>query len=123
MKKVVTMDDFRKEAKRRELKEKAKQKVAGAVNWISNHKEEIAIMTPIILGIVAEGTRLGKAAVRHHNQVKEQELKELYCYDRSLGHYWKLRRPLSNNDWVSINARKQNGEALADILSSMKVLD
>lgn len=53
---------------------------------------------------------------------KEKDLKDLYCYDRSLGHYWKLRRELTNTEWVEIDKRKNNGERLSDILSEMKVL-
>ena len=53
---------------------------------------------------------------------KEKDLKDLYCYDRSLGHYWTLRRRLTNAEWVEIDKRKNNGERLADILSELKVL-
>lgn len=123
MKKVMKFDDLKKEIKRKELKDNLKAKLRDAAEWVSDHKEEIAIATPIVLGLIAEGTKLGKSVIRHNNLVKEQQLKDLYCYDRSLGHYWKLRKPLSNNDWILINQRKANGEALADILSSMKVLD
>ena len=49
-------------------------------------------------------------------------MKDLYCYDRSLGHYWRLRRELSNKEWLEIDQRKKNGERLADILDEMKVL-
>lgn len=52
----------------------------------------------------------------------EQESKEIYCYDRSLGHYWELKRKLTNSDWIKINSRKANGESLADILTDMDVL-
>lgn len=49
--------------------------------------------------------------------------KHLYCYDRSLGHYWKLRRELTNEEWLEIDKRKKNGERLSDILDDMRVLD
>jgi len=68
---VVSMEDFKREAKKRAFKEKAK---------------------------------------------------DLYCYDRSVGHYWKLRRELSNKEWLEIDQREKNGERLSDILSEMKVL-
>lgn len=53
---------------------------------------------------------------------KAKDLKELYCYDRSLGHYWKLRRELTNDEWLAIDARKRSGERLADILKELNVL-
>lgn len=121
--KVVTMKDFEKESKRREFKENVKRKFSNAVNFVSDHKEEIMILSPIIMAGIAGVTKVSKGMIRNHNLNKEQDLKELYCYDRSLGHYWKLRKPLSNNDWITINDRKKNGETLADILSSMNVLD
>ena len=55
------------------------------------------------------------------NLRKQEELKDLYCYDRSLGHYWRLRRELSNKEWLEIDQRKKNGERLSDILAEMKV--
>ena len=53
---------------------------------------------------------------------KKTNLKVLYFCDRTLGHYWKLRRELTNSEWVEIDQRKQNGERLADILDELKVL-
>lgn len=53
---------------------------------------------------------------------KEQQMKDLYCYDRSQGHYWQLKRKLSNSDWVKINERRSAGETLANILADMNVL-
>ena len=53
---------------------------------------------------------------------KDEELHDLYCYDRSLGHYWRLKRELSNKEWLEIDKRKKEGERLADILADMRVL-
>ena len=52
----------------------------------------------------------------------KEKVKDLYCYDRSVGHYWKLRRELSNKEWLEIDQREKNGERLSDILSEMKVM-
>ena len=60
---------------------------------------------------------------KHAALAKEQDLKDLYCYDRSLGHYWKLRRELTNDEWLEIDKRKKEGERLSDILDDMKVLE
>lgn len=72
-------------------------------------------------GITAAGY-VGKAVVKHVNLNKQEAVKVLYCYDRSLGHYWKLRRELTNKEWLEIDRRKRAGEKLADILDEMKVL-
>ena len=115
----VEIIDFTKERRRQERKEKFHQKVEYAFNWAYANKEVLMIATPIVVGAVAAGTKfIGKQITLH----KEQNLKDLYCYDRSLGHYWRLKRELTNSEWVEIDQRKQNGERLADILDELKVL-
>lgn len=99
--KVLTFEDFEREQKRREFKEKIHVKIQNGKDLIIRNKEALLILTPIAI---------------------EEELKDLYCYDRSLGHYWRLRRELSNKEWLEIDQRKKNGERLADILDEMKVL-
>lgn len=121
--KNVTMEDFKKESKRRERKEKMDKFITNVLSKAEEHKEEIAFLTPVVIAGIGGITKVTKQIIRNRNLSKEEELKTLYCYDRSLGHYWKLKRPLSNNDWVQINDRRKRGESLADILSSMKVLN
>ncbi len=84
-----------------------------------NNQQTIQVVVPALIGLATTG--IGVIA-KHRKQHNEKNLKELYCYDRSLGHYWKLRRELTNAEWVAIDKRKSNGERLADILSELKVL-
>lgn len=109
MNNTINIDDFRKEAKRRQFKEKLNQKFQKGKEWIVRNKEAVIVLTPIVI----------KGAVNLH---KEEQLKDLYCYDRSLGHYWKLKRELTNKEWLEIDQRKKNGERLSDILDELKVL-
>ena len=115
----VEIVDFQKEMKRRERKEKIRNKINKVQNWANNNKEMILIFGPAALGLTTAGV---KAVSRHMSQRTEKKLKENYCYDRSLGHYWKLRRELTKSEWVEIDKRKSNGERLADILDELKVL-
>lgn len=101
------------------VKERFKQKVREAKEWASANKEVLIIMTPLVIGSV---TTITKVTGKHINLRKEEALKNLYCYDRSLGHYWKLKRKLSNKEWLEIDARKNKGESLSSILASFKVL-
>lgn len=114
---VERMLDFadRKERFRNTLSRNAQR--IGA--WINRNKEMIILFTPVIVGA---GTTLFRVVSKNVNLRKEKAVKDLYCYDRSLGHYWALRRELKNSEWVEIDKRKANGERLADILSEMKVL-
>lgn len=119
MEERVNIADFKKEAKRRKWMEWFERKKNDAKDLIYRNKELIVLFGPAALGAVTAGV---KAVSKHKSQKKEEQLKDLYCYDRSLGHYWKLRRELTNSEWIEIDKRKQKGERLADILSELKVL-
>lgn len=111
--------DFQKAYKKMQRKEKIVNAGKKALNWMSDNKEVTAVLLTTGIGAVAKG---GKFAAKQINLKKQKNLKDLYCYDRSLGHYWQLKRELSNNEWVEIDRRKKNGERLADILDEMRVL-
>lgn len=121
---TVNMEDFKRESRRREFKEKitgaASRAYDKAKDFCINNKE---VVVPVAITLATGAVKLGKLAMKSKNLNKEEQLKEEYCYDRSLGHYWKLRRPLTNKEWLEIDSRKRDGERLSDILSSMKVLD
>lgn len=116
---VFTIDDFRKEQKKREFKDKFISKINSGKEFIVRNKETIITLTPVIIGGI---TTVSKVVNKHINLRKEENLKDLYCYDRSLGHYWKLKRELTNDEWLEIDKRKKNGERLSDILDELKVL-
>ena len=115
----IEIVDFTKEARRRERKAKFDNKVNDVKNWVYNNKELIMIFAPILIGGVTAGVKAVNKQVKLN---KEKDLKDMYCYDRSLGHYWKLKRELTNSEWVEIDKRKNNGERLADILDELRVL-
>lgn len=113
----VTVND--KRVKRAWRKIQFKNKVNKAKCWVIDNKEVIVLVAPAVIGGMA---KFGRFACKHINLRKQENIKNLYCYDRSLGHYWRLRRELSNREWTEIDKRKHNGERLADILNEMKVL-
>lgn len=117
--KQVSFEDFRKEQKKRERNEKFYNGVKKCTDWIQNNKE-------VAIGIgtfaVGAGGSMIKGLAKRQKVKEEKQLKNNYCYDRSLGHYWKLRRELTNEEWIAIDKRKRNGERLGDILAELKVL-
>ena len=117
--KTVSIDDFRKEQRKREFKDKINSKIQKGKDWITRNKEAVIILTPIV---IKSFTTVAKVVGKRSNLKKEEDLKDLYCYDRSLGHYWRLRRELTNKEWLEIDRRKKDGERLSDILDEMKVL-
>lgn len=116
---VIVIDCRSTKQKVEDLKWKAKEKLHDAGEWCNRNKEWLYFVVPIALPMA---TSIIKGSIRKSNLNKEEKLKEEYCYDRSLGHYWALRRKLSNKEWLEIEQRRKNGERLADILSDMKVL-
>ena len=116
---VVQMEDFKRESRKRTIKEKIQTKLQNGKEWVMRNKETVITLTPVIIGGV---TTITKVVGKRLNLRKQEDLKDLYCYDRSLGHYWRLRRELTNKEWLEIDKRKKNGERLSDILSEMKVL-
>ncbi len=116
---VITNEDLERAKKKAQRREEFEEKKARLKYWLYCNKEAIVILAPAVLGLTAKSIT---AISRSINTKKEQDLQDLYCYDRSLGHYWRLRRKLSNKEWVEIDKRKAQGERLADILSELKVL-
>jgi len=109
------IDEFKKELKKRKLKEKIDQAKA----FVEDHPtESLAAATAAIgavVGLIKRGDR--KADIR-----KMEKLKELYIYDRSIGGYWKVRRRLTTSDMLEIERQKKLGRSLGEILQDMRLL-
>ena len=121
---VFDLKKARRKAKWNDAKAKLKQAKDKTVDYLMDHPE---LMISLGIAVVSGTIALVKGGIRNAkvtNKLQlEKSLKELYVYDRSMGHYWKLRKPLSNNEWAIINNRVKSGERLADILLNMGVLD
>lgn len=96
---VVSMGEFKHESKRRAFKDKINVKIQNGKEWIARNKEAVITLMPVIIGGV---TTVTKVVGKQINLRKQENLKDLYCYDRSLGHYWRLRRELTNKEWLEI---------------------
>lgn len=124
MKRVYNIEDFyaenmSTETEKARAKKWVQRKTRNVKEWCRDNKDVILVLGPIVIGALTAGIRvIGKNV----NLRKEKDVKDLYCYDRSLGHYWALRRELTNKEWVEVDRRKKNGERLADILDEFKVL-
>lgn len=111
--------EVKNENKWEDLKWKAKCKYDAAKDWVVRNKEVVIAAVPALIGGVFE---IIKIASKADAREEEKELKELYIYDRSMGHYWKLRRRLTNSEYREIERRKAEGESMGEILESMRVL-
>ena len=117
MAKQVT--DITKEVKWAEFKAKWRQRFQSAKNWVYDNRGLLIATVPVVAGTVGTGI---KVLGRRHNLHVAERNKDLRCYDARLGHYWQLRRKLTNKEWVAIDRRMKNGERMSDILYELGVL-
>jgi len=114
-----TEADFYAESRKTPYKSKVKGIFPKIKTWASDNKVYIIYTSPAVLIFT---TSVVKHCVKKKNLKAAKDLKTLFCYDRSLGHYWELTRELTNSEWLSVDSRKRAGEKLGDILHQMKVL-
>lgn len=98
---------------------KEEGKLQKAKDFWNNHKKEICTLLPVFIGA---GIELVKIAAKRSVMREEQHLKDDYIYDRSMGHYYELRRKPNSSEWIQIDQRKQEGETLGCILQDMGML-
>ena len=119
---TFNFEEIKKEAKKRERKEWFNSKLKNTAKWLSDNKETIAVVAPVVIAGVSGSTKIVKGISKHVALNKEQQLKERFVYDRSLGKYLELKKPLSNSQLKTILDRKENGEKLGNILQNMNLL-
>lgn len=71
---------------------------------------------------VAVAQYVGKVAIKDFRNNREAIQLKKRCYDPSKGHYYYLKRELTNKEWLMIDRRRDAGEKLPDILEEMRVL-
>lgn len=106
--------------------EKAGNAVKNGVNktvkWVEEHPQETVALVTAAASLVKSGTAVYSKHQAKVNLKREQELKELYTYDRSIGTYLRRNRPMTQNEIVEVERRKANGEQMALILRDMKLV-
>lgn len=119
---TFNFEEIKKEAKKRERKEWFNDKLKNTAKWLGDNKETIAVVAPVVIASVSGSTKIVKGISKHVALNKEKQLKERFVYDRSLGKYLELKKPLSNSQLKTILDRKENGEKLGVILQNMNLL-
>ena len=108
--------------KKERFKRKVKESFQKTVYWINDNKEFLMIAIPAVVAVTKCGSKVIGSIARNIALNKEQKMKDLYIYDRSLGRYIELRRPLRNQDMKIILDRRENGERLSNILMDMNLM-
>ena len=121
-KKIINWNELKRRVKFENMKRKVTDTAINIYDWAKDNKEEAIALGSVVTAV---GAGLAKQANRHDRNKKlkkEQELKDLYVYDRSAGMYLKLRRPLTNFEKLELDRRHHSGESVTHILMSLRVL-
>lgn len=111
--------DITRDIKRAERKARWRARIDKVKQFVDENREVLVVAVPAVTGAVATGIKvLGK----RRNLAVEERNKDRRVYDARLGHYWELRRKLSNREWSAIDRRMKNGERLSEILDELRVL-
>lgn len=109
----------KKKKKIKDLYEKAKIKAKAVGQWVADNKEIVIVAVPAGVAIIKLAYNGVNKAIQHHD---ERVLKDKRIYDRSIGRYLTLRRPLTSSEQLELTRRKENGENTAWILDDMGLL-
>lgn len=113
---TINKSDLKKAKVKAWLREKAEQ----AKEFYQENKQWIIPMAVATGGVILK--QGSKSLLTAYRTKKQRNVKELYWYDPSAGHYWKLRRELDPREALEVDRRHQAGERYGDIFESMKLL-
>lgn len=114
--------DFEKELKRRQRNEKLKQAWDTTATFVRDNQDVLLFTVPAAVTVIGGGSRLISKMIAKNMQERDIRFKETTIYDRSLGRYVTLKRPLKASESLEIERRRGNGEKLHAILNDMKLL-
>ena len=119
----VTIEDFKKEAKRRKRKEWVEKKLTTAADWIKDNKEIVIALAPVAIVGVKGITKMSGNISRRRAQKAEEARRELEVWDPSEGRWLHLKKPLNRSDSLQFSEMKAKGYTSAqalDILGKLK---
>lgn len=121
--KIIDME-VQYKSKWEKFKYKTREKIDGAIRWVKEKPEQAAIVgSVVIVGADKLFKGIKKLKELQPTQAElDREWRELHVYDRSLGYYYNLKRPMSGTEAMEFSNRKKRGETTGDILRSMNLL-
>lgn len=108
-------DKIRREAKRAERFGKIKEKLEDAGRWIGEHKKEIAWVSFFVLA----GSKQANRMIESHRQEVNRTLR---VWDPKEGHYWNIRRKLTTDEFLDMEALEKRGYSKGEALRQMGLL-
>jgi beta-galactosidase beta subunit len=106
------------------FKYKTRDKIERAIRWVKEKPEQAAIVgSVVIVGADKLFKGIKKLKELQPTQAElDREWHDTHVYDRSLGYYYNLKRPMSGTEAMEFSQRKKRGESTGDILRSMNLL-
>ncbi len=114
---------FQEPTRREKAKRWVKEKYDKTKQWCTDHKEMIMIFGPVA---VSGAFELLKCGMKYKDKQADRDLEEkklCSVYDRSVGGYVSVKRPLTSADWVKIQALKRQGMTTTEALLELGLLD
>lgn len=91
-------------------------------NFVRTNLDVLAVLTPVATVVIGGGTKIISKAIANHTANKVLRDKECSVYDRSLGRYAYLKRPMTASQALTFEERRANGEKVNTILEDMGLL-
>ena len=125
--KIVDMEEFKKEERRRIRKEKAKAAVDTAVKWCGdtfNGAKEFYYDNREFLNLtlIPIGMAIWKFISKSNKDRNEREYRETSIWDAKVGRWVYTRRPLRRSEQLEFDRRRMEGESVSQILASMHLI-
>ena len=115
---MTTVDERTAKEKFSAFCEEAKKKARDGAAFIKENPGTIPIICSGIMG----ASKITAKVIASRTQRREQDFQMRRIYDRSLGRYIELKRPLTTKEAIEIEARRLNGEKITSILDSMRLV-
>ena len=106
-------------AKAEDTKDWLNMKMYDVGQWAKEHPEQAATIGCTAIGAIGIMLRRSNTKARIR---REQRLRDLYIYDRSLDRYWILRRKPTVSEQLAMESMKKQGLGYGDILTRLKLL-
>lgn len=103
-------------------KVQAYAKGKAAAEWVKENPELAVTLFSTGVALVKGASNVYSKHQTKANLRKQEELQDLYIYDRSLGRYQRLRHPLSTTEAIEVERRRADGERLMSILVDMRLV-
>ena len=121
--KIVDMEEFKKEERRRKIKEKADAAVKWCGDTFNGAKEFYYDNREFLnLTLIPIGMAIWKLISKSHKDRSERDYRETSIWDAKVGRWVYTRRPLRRSEQLEFDRRRMEGESVSQILASMHLI-